>query len=63
MRIGDLLYFGPDLRFDKVDSDGPELPKQFEDLMLGFSIEPAKKCAQCGYALPLVFFSKVASML
>jgi hypothetical protein len=50
MRIGDLLYFGPGLRFDQVDLDGPELPKQFENRMIGFYIEPAEKCARCGYA-------------
>jgi len=50
MRIGDLLYFGPGLRFDQVDLDGPELLKQFENRMMGFYIEPAEKCVRCGYA-------------
>lgn len=50
MRIGDFLYFGPGLRFDQVDLDGPGLPKQFEHRMTGFYIEPAEECARRGYS-------------
>jgi hypothetical protein len=50
MRIGDLLYFGPGLRFDQVDLDGPGLPKQFQHRMTGFYIEPAEAWARSGHA-------------
>ena len=49
MRIGDLLYIGPGFRCDQVDLDGPELPMQFQDRMIGFYIEPGEKCARSGY--------------
>ncbi len=50
MRIGDLLYFAPGLRFDEVDLDGPGLPNQFKRRMTGFYIEPAEECGRHGYA-------------
>jgi hypothetical protein len=50
MRIGDLLYFAPNLTFDKVDLNGPRLPEQFELRMTGFYIDPAEECARSNYA-------------
>lgn len=45
MRIRDVVYFAPDVRFDEVDLDSPKLPEQFRSRMLGFYIEPAEVCA------------------
>jgi hypothetical protein len=45
MRIGDLLYFAPGLRFDQVDLDGPALPDQFRQRTEGFYLLPAEDCA------------------
>lgn len=50
MRIGEILYFAPGIRFDNVDLDGPSLPEQFGQRMAGFYIEPAEQCASRGYA-------------
>lgn len=50
MKINDRLYFAPGIRFSEVDIDGPELPDHFRRRLDGFYIEPAEKCAQCGYA-------------
>lgn len=50
MRIADLLYFAPDVRFDQVDLDGRELPKQFGQRVAGLYIIPAEECSERGYA-------------
>ncbi len=50
MRIGDLLYFAPGIRFDQVDLVGPELPSQFRHRITGFYIDPAEACANLGHA-------------
>ena len=50
MRIGDLLYFAPGIRFDEVDLDGPELPSQFRHRIAGFYLAPADECINWGHA-------------
>jgi len=45
MRVGDLLYFAPGIRFDQVDLDGPGLPEQFRQRIEGLYILPAEECA------------------
>lgn len=49
MRIDDKLYFAPGIEFGEIDIDGPRLPDQLKCRLNGFYIEPAEKCAQCGY--------------
>jgi len=50
MRIGDTLYFAPEIRFGDVDLDGPRLPQQFRQRVAGFYIVPSKECADRGHA-------------
>jgi len=50
MRIGDILYFAPGIRFDQVDLNGTDLPQQFDCRIVGFYLEPADRCAQHGFA-------------
>jgi hypothetical protein len=46
MKIDDVLYFAPDIPFDEVDFDGPQLPAQFAARIDGFYLEPADYCVQ-----------------
>jgi hypothetical protein len=41
-----LLYFAPDIKLDEVDLEGPKLPDQFRQRLIGFYIEPAEECAR-----------------
>lgn len=50
MRLGDILYFAPGIRFDQVDLDGANLPAHFKRRIVGFYLEPAKECARNGFA-------------
>jgi hypothetical protein len=50
MRLGDILYFAPGIRFDGVDVDGPRLPEQFKRRMVGFYLEPARECTRLSFA-------------
>ena len=50
MKLGDVLYFAPGIRFDQVDLGGPRLPEQFRQRVRGFYIAPAEKCAEMDYA-------------
>jgi hypothetical protein len=50
MKIDDVLYFAPGLRFDEVDFDGPGLPSQLEARMVGFYLEPADWCIKMKFA-------------
>jgi hypothetical protein len=50
MKIGDILYFAPEIRFGEVDLDGPGLPGLFGRRVAGFYITPAEDCANRGYA-------------
>ena len=44
MRIDDLVYFAPDVRFDQVDLGGPDLPVLLGTRIVGFYLEPARGC-------------------
>ena len=50
MRISDILYFAPGVRFSDVDLEGPGLPDQLRQRILGFYIEPAIECCGRGEA-------------
>ena len=50
MRVGELLYFAPDIRFDQVDLDGRDLPDQFRQRIEGFYILPAEVCVARNHA-------------
>lgn len=50
MRIDDLLYFAPGIRFDEVDFSGRDLPEQFRERLEGFYLRPASLCADAGAA-------------
>lgn len=50
MRIGDILYFAPKIRFDEVHLDKDEWPEQFSARIAGFYIDPAIKLAMEGHA-------------
>lgn len=50
MRIGDILYFAPGIRFDDVELDGARLPGQFRQRVVGFYIVPSEECAVGGHA-------------
>jgi hypothetical protein len=45
MRIDDILYFAPGIRFDEVDLGGQQLPEQFRARIEGFYLRPAELCA------------------
>src|SRR5947209_7718539 len=50
MRVGDILYFAPGIRFGQVDLKSPGLPDQYRQRMNGFYVEPAEGCAAHGHA-------------
>lgn len=50
MRIGDLLYFAPGIRFNQVDLHGPGLPQQFQQRIEGLYIRPVEECVACHHA-------------
>lgn len=50
MKIGDILYFAPKIRFGEVDLNGPRLPEQFKCRMAGLYVTPAEQCARGGHA-------------
>lgn len=50
MKIGEILYFAPGIRFNEVDMDGPLLPEQFGRRVAGFYIDPSEECASRGHA-------------
>lgn len=49
MRIGDILFFAPGVKFDEVDLNGTGLTRQFERRIIGFYLEPADRCASEGF--------------
>jgi hypothetical protein len=50
MKIDEILYFAPGIRFSELYIEGSDLPDQFKRRVDGFYIEPAKKCAESGCA-------------
>jgi hypothetical protein len=46
MKINDILYFAPGIRFSEVDLNGSKLPDQFKHRVDWFYVEPAKKYAE-----------------
>jgi hypothetical protein len=50
MKIDDVLYFAPGLRFDEIDFDGPRLPSQWAARIVGFYLEPADWCVRMKFA-------------
>jgi hypothetical protein len=50
MRLGDILYFAPGIRFRDVDTKGAGLPDQYRARMIGLYVEPAEACAARGQA-------------
>ena len=56
MRIGDLVYFAPGLRFDEINLDGSALPQQVELRISGYYLKPAKNAAAGARLLPRAYF-------
>lgn len=50
MRIGDVLFFAPHIRFHELDLDGDALPAQVAQRLVGFYLEPAAECCNRGQA-------------
>jgi len=50
MRIGDHLYFAPDITFSNVDITGTTLAQQMGDRIRGFYLEPAHVLIENGHA-------------
>lgn len=50
MRIGDELYFAPNITFRQLDLSGAALPDQFECRIRGFYLDPATSLAKNGHA-------------
>ena len=50
MRIGDHLYFAPEITFSNVDTTGTTLAKQMGDRIRGFYLEPARVLIKNGHA-------------
>lgn len=50
MRLDDILYFAPGVRFSEVDLSGTELPSQFERRLRGFYLDPAVLLAKSNHA-------------
>jgi len=50
MRIADILYFAPGIRFADLDLSGQRLPEQFDARMKGFYLEPAAGMVCGGHA-------------
>jgi hypothetical protein len=49
MRIGDVLYFSPDIRFSELDfNDVPALIRAFQDRVEGFYLKPAARSLVAG---------------
>ena len=50
MKIGDFLYFAPEIRFTDVDLSGDRLPAQYECRIEGFFLSPAACLLDSGHA-------------
>jgi len=49
VRIEDLVYFAPGLRFSEVDLEGPGLAEQLERRIAGYYLYPAEECCERGH--------------
>ncbi|MGF2686279.1 hypothetical protein ACQUWM_07265 [Marinobacter sp. DUT-3] len=49
MKIGDFLYFAPNIRFSQVDLSGEQLPRQYASRVEGFYLTPAALLADSGH--------------
>jgi hypothetical protein len=50
MRIGDFLYFAPDVRFTAIDLSSPSLGMLWERRIRAYYLDPASTCIASGYA-------------
>jgi len=50
MRIADILYFAPGIKFAELDLSGHKLAEHFEKRMQGFYFEPAASLIRNGHA-------------
>ena len=50
MKIGESLYFAPEIKFSDLDLSGKNLPGQLDSRMRAYYLEPAKALAQNGHA-------------
>ncbi len=50
MRIGEHLYFAPDITFSNVDTAGVNLPQQVAERIRGFYLVPTRALAEAGHA-------------
>lgn len=50
MKIGDLLFFAPGIRFDELDLTGAKLPEQLQQRIGGYYVEPSRECCKNGHA-------------
>lgn len=50
MRIGDILYFAPGIKFSDLDISGRKLPEQFDSRIRGFYLEPVNAMERSGHA-------------
>lgn len=46
MKIGDLLFFAPGIRFDELDLTGAKLPEQLQQRIGGYYVEPRVSAAR-----------------
>ncbi len=50
MRIGDVLYFAPGLRFTQVDFDAATVAGQVKRRIVGYYLQPVEECSKHGHA-------------
>jgi len=50
VKIDDILYFAPKVRFDDLDFVGHELPQQFAARINGYYLDAAEHCGHSGFA-------------
>jgi hypothetical protein len=61
MKIGDHLYFAPNIKFSSLDRSGEHLPLQYKDRIRGFYLEPAIRSADAedAFASGLILVSAI----
>lgn len=64
MKIGDQIYFAPEVRFSELDLGGPKLPDQYRARIDGYYLRPAKDCVtrHHAFAAGLLVLSAIDSM-